>query len=95
MAVTSLLASFSPPTLRHQTIQNNFHLLKTSIFNKTTSSSVGRRVIVAASPPVEDAVVATRPLTKQDLVDYLASGCKTKDKWRYIFFSFIYRPRPI
>ncbi|MED6158924.1 glutamate--cysteine ligase [Stylosanthes scabra] len=42
----------------------------------------GRTLIVAASPPTEDAVVAADPLTKKDLVDYLASGCKTKDKWR-------------
>ncbi|XP_057749674.1 glutamate--cysteine ligase, chloroplastic [Arachis stenosperma] len=42
----------------------------------------GRSMIVAASPPTEDAVVAAEPLTKKDLVDYLASGCKTKDKWR-------------
>ncbi|CAN1253824.1 Glutamate--cysteine ligase, chloroplastic [Linum perenne] len=42
----------------------------------------GRNVIVAASPPTEDAVVATEPLTKEDLVGYLASGCKPKEKWR-------------
>jgi len=45
----------------------------------------GGRVIVAASPPTEDAVVATDPLTKQDLVDYLASGCKPREKWRCPF----------
>lgn len=39
-------------------------------------------VIVAASPITEDAVVATKPLTKQDLVGHLASGCKPKEKWR-------------
>lgn len=39
-------------------------------------------VIVAASPPTEDALIATEPLTKQDLVAYLASGCKSKEKWR-------------
>lgn len=43
------------------------------------------RVIVAASPPTEDAVVATEPLTKEDLVAYLASGCKSKEKWRFNF----------
>lgn len=42
----------------------------------------GHRFIVAASPPTEDAVVAAEPLTKEDLVGYLASGCKTKEKWR-------------
>lgn len=45
----------------------------------------GRRVTVAASPPTEDAVISTEPLTKQDLVDYLASGCKPKEKWRLKF----------
>ncbi|XP_021291113.1 glutamate--cysteine ligase, chloroplastic [Herrania umbratica] len=39
-------------------------------------------VIVAASPPTEDTVIATEPLTKEDLVAYLASGCKPKEKWR-------------
>lgn len=43
----------------------------------------GHRVIVTASPPTEDAVIATGPLTKEDLVQYLASGCKPKEKWRY------------
>lgn len=43
----------------------------------------GHRVIVGASPPTEDAVVAAEPLTKEDLVGYLASGCKPKEKWRY------------
>lgn len=42
----------------------------------------GRRVVVGASPPTEDAVVVTEPLTKEDLVGYLASGCKSKEKWR-------------
>lgn len=40
--------------------------------------------IVAASPPRNDGVVgAGKTLTKQDLVAYLASGCKPKEKWRY------------
>lgn len=42
----------------------------------------GSRTIVAASPPTEDAVVATEPLTKEDLIGYLASGCKPKENWR-------------
>lgn len=49
------------------------------------ASRRGGRVIVAASPPTEDTVVATEPLTKEDLVAYLASGCKSKEKWRLIF----------
>ncbi|XVF52895.1 hypothetical protein PTKIN_Ptkin05aG0055100 [Pterospermum kingtungense] len=40
-------------------------------------------VTVAASPPTEDdAVIAKEPLTKEDLVGYLASGCKAKENWR-------------
>ncbi|VVA40677.1 PREDICTED: glutamate--cysteine ligase [Prunus dulcis] len=42
----------------------------------------GHSVIVAASPPTEDAVIITEPLTKEDLVGYLASGCKPKENWR-------------
>ncbi|KAK4400815.1 Glutamate--cysteine ligase, chloroplastic [Sesamum angolense] len=42
----------------------------------------GHWVTVAASPPTEDAVIATEPLTKEDLVGYLASGCKPKENWR-------------
>ncbi|KAK9927207.1 hypothetical protein M0R45_024403 [Rubus argutus] len=41
-----------------------------------------KSVIVAASPITENAVVATKPLTKEDLVGHLASGCKPKEKWR-------------
>lgn len=39
-------------------------------------------LVVAASPPTEDAVVDTEPLTKEDLVNYLVSGCKPKENWR-------------
>ncbi|CAK9141886.1 unnamed protein product [Ilex paraguariensis] len=42
----------------------------------------GHGVIVAASPPTEEAVIAAEPLTKEDLVGYLTSGCKPKEKWR-------------
>ncbi|KAH8513440.1 hypothetical protein H0E87_006634 [Populus deltoides] len=42
----------------------------------------GHQFVVAASPPTEDAVVATEPLTKEDLIRYLASGCKPKENWR-------------
>jgi hypothetical protein len=27
----------------------------------------------------------TTPLAKQELVDYLRNGCKTRDEWRYSF----------
>jgi len=46
--------------------------------------------IVAASPPRNDAVLSVNPLTKQDLVAYLASGCKPKEKWRYVWFGFFH-----
>ena len=42
----------------------------------------GHHVVVAASPPTDDAVIVAEPLTKEDLVAYLASGCKSKEKWR-------------
>ncbi|KAK4843416.1 hypothetical protein QYF36_007820 [Acer negundo] len=42
----------------------------------------GYRIIVAGSPPTEPAVIATEPLTKEDLVNHLASGCKPKQNWR-------------
>jgi glutamate--cysteine ligase len=37
---------------------------------------------VAASPPTEEVAQMTEPLTKEDLVAYLASGCKPKENWR-------------
>ncbi|KAG2318543.1 hypothetical protein Bca52824_011756 [Brassica carinata] len=55
-------------------------LLKTSHSIKRTKR--GHQLIVAASPPTEEAGVATEPLRREDLVAYLASGCKSKDKWR-------------
>lgn len=51
------------------------------------SASIGckrrSQFTVAASPPTEDVAVAAEPLTKEDLIGYLASGCKPKEKWRY------------
>ncbi|KAK9281756.1 hypothetical protein L1049_004661 [Liquidambar formosana] len=41
-----------------------------------------RGIVVAASPSTEAAVIATEPLTKEDLVGHIASGCKPKEKWR-------------
>lgn len=49
----------------------------------------GGLAIVAASPPTEDAVVAAEPLTKEDLIGYLASGCKSKEKWRFEVRTFL------
>ncbi|KAL6280372.1 hypothetical protein ACE6H2_017253 [Prunus campanulata] len=50
------------------------------------NAEVGQRglrcAIVAASPPTEAAVIAAEPLTKEDLIGYLASGCKPKENWR-------------
>jgi hypothetical protein len=43
---------------------------------------------VAASPPTEEAVQMTEPLTKDDLVAYLVSGCKPKENWRSELRSF-------
>ncbi|XP_002974231.2 glutamate--cysteine ligase, chloroplastic isoform X1 [Selaginella moellendorffii] len=41
-----------------------------------------RSSIVAAAPAAEDRITKAAPLTKLDLVDYLASGCKPKSRWR-------------
>lgn len=49
-----------------------------------------RSAIVAASPPTEAAVIAAEPLTKEDLIGYLASGCKPKENWRYLYASSSY-----
>lgn len=63
--------------------------LKVKPSSSSVGNGVGRRqgsqVTVAASPPTEDAVISTEPLTKEDLVGYLASGCKPKEKWRLKF----------
>ncbi|KAK0588277.1 hypothetical protein LWI29_037099 [Acer saccharum] len=53
-----------------------------SSYHSTKKSRKGYRTIVAGSPPTEAAVIATEPLTKEDLVSHLASGCKPKQKWR-------------
>jgi glutamate--cysteine ligase len=39
---------------------------------------------MASASPVEEAVrvTETKPLTKEDLVAYLASGCKPRSDWR-------------
>ena len=42
-------------------------------------AAVGTRRPMGASGAVAE---ATKPLTKADLVAYLASGCKPRDKWR-------------
>ncbi|CDY41369.1 BnaC03g65140D [Brassica napus] len=55
-------------------------LLKTSHSVKRTKR--GHQLIVAASPPTEEPVIANEPLRREDLIAYLASGCKSKDKWR-------------
>jgi hypothetical protein len=52
----------------------------------------GNLLVVAASPPTEDVAVMSEPLTKEDLVAYLASGCKPKEKWRYgILIPFVHK----
>jgi hypothetical protein len=51
-------------------------------FRYNTMAKRGKQMAMHASPPTEDAVVMTEPLTKEDLVGYLASGCKQKEKWR-------------
>lgn len=47
-----------------------------------TSRRRGFLAIRASAPAEELVSTATEPLTKQDLVDFIASGCKPKHKWR-------------
>ena len=66
---------------------------KTKILHLSPLRKVQRpcsRSIVAASPPTDGGVVAAEPLTKEDLVSYLASGCKPKENWRCVS-SFLQR----
>ncbi|XP_058732006.1 glutamate--cysteine ligase, chloroplastic-like isoform X1 [Vicia villosa] len=84
MATIFAVASSSAPPLSHHAIRktsvsNSFCFLSTSFDRRIVGY---RRLTVAASPASESTVVDTEPLTKQDLIDYLASGCKPKDKWR-------------
>ncbi|CAF2058957.1 unnamed protein product [Brassica napus] len=39
-------------------------------------------IIVLDNDPIEESVVATESLTREDLIAYFASGCKPKQKWR-------------
>ena len=43
----------------------------------------GRRAIVASGPAKEAPVISNEPLTKDDLIHYMVSGCKPKEEWRY------------
>lgn len=51
-------------------------------FSGRKMSHRGRKMTLFASPPTEDVSVLAEPLTKQDLVKHLVSGCKPKEKWR-------------
>ncbi|XP_068645413.1 glutamate--cysteine ligase, chloroplastic-like [Aristolochia californica] len=63
-------------------LRNKSFRRESTVALSSSRSKRVQRMVVAASPPTEDAVVAVEPLTKEDLVGYLASGCKPKDKWR-------------
>jgi len=42
-----------------------------------------RSVIVATGPAIDHApAIADEPLTKDHLINYMASGCKPKQNWR-------------
>ncbi|KAF5938478.1 hypothetical protein HYC85_022737 [Camellia sinensis] len=69
--------SFPSLSSNYTTTMHGLHLDSARVSYKR-----GHRSIVNASPPIEDAVIATEPLTKEDLVAYLAFGCKPKEKWR-------------
>ena len=57
---------------------SSLNLVKTRVGRKQ-----GHKVIVAATA-TEATVLPTKPLTKEDLVGYFASGCKPKEEWRYV-----------
>lgn len=38
---------------------------------------------IRASTCIEEPIVQLEPLTKKDLVNSIATGCKPKGKWRY------------
>ncbi|KAG5563227.1 hypothetical protein RHGRI_005848 [Rhododendron griersonianum] len=81
---SSFVSNISFPSL---TLKTTTRMIMQRLHLESSGSGVqcykrGHRVIVGASPSTEDAVIATAPLTKEDLVAYLASGCKTKEKWR-------------
>eukprot|EP00252_Welwitschia_mirabilis_P025389 TRINITY_DN78_c0_g1_i1.p1 TRINITY_DN78_c0_g1~~TRINITY_DN78_c0_g1_i1.p1 ORF type:complete len:512 (+),score=107.62 TRINITY_DN78_c0_g1_i1:142-1677(+) len=71
------LSNLQSPTCICFSGTNKHHLC-----HKQTPGRRRKLLVVAASPPAEDVAVMSEPLTKQDLVDYLASGCKPKEKWR-------------
>ncbi|XLU17974.1 glutamate--cysteine ligase, chloroplastic isoform X1 [Arachis hypogaea] len=56
------------------------------VFHKERASASCRRVrhgvIVATGPATEAPLKVNQPLTKYDLINYFASGCKPKDEWR-------------
>lgn len=57
--------------------------------SKIVASNQGTKTTASDS-----ALVATEPLTKEDLIAFFSSGCKPKEMWRYhydyplLFFSF-------
>lgn len=55
---------------------------KSSVLNHSVSKRGNQLIVAASPPPTDEAVVATEPLSREDLIAYLASGCKSKDKWR-------------
>ncbi|CAA7060159.1 unnamed protein product [Microthlaspi erraticum] len=66
----------------------NLDALKTYVsFSPKKTFTCKRSKIVAGSQGINaiasaSAVVATEPLTKEDLIAYFASGCKPKEMWR-------------
>ncbi|VVB11981.1 unnamed protein product [Arabis nemorensis] len=66
----------------------NLDALKTYVsFSTKKSLTCKRNKIVASNQGIKatasaSAVVATEPLTKEDLITYFASGCKPKEMWR-------------
>jgi hypothetical protein len=58
--------------------------LRFTVVGLSVAGKRGRRCsgAVAATSLMEEVVQMTEPLTKDDLVAYLVSGCKPKENWR-------------
>ncbi|GAU20637.1 hypothetical protein TSUD_230510 [Trifolium subterraneum] len=70
-------ACFKLSSLCSGSVNNQIHKDKERVRHRR-----GTRVIVATGPAIEAPVIATEPLTKDHLIDYMVSGCKPKEKWR-------------
>ena len=84
---SSSTATCSPSVSRESTISNG-----SSGRRKKPPSTTSRRIIkrrgdvhkMYAAPPSEDGP-KKQPATREEMIDFLRSGCKPKEKWRCAF----------